>query len=320
MSKATVALTRCQDYSQPKIAEAIANQFNLLGGMEKFVKAGDTVLIKPNFITPMPASCAVQTDPAVILETARLLKDFGAKPIVGDSPAWGNITECVKALKLDEPLRKLNVPVIQLDKPKRVQLGKEKNKIGISSVALEADVIINLPKFKSHQQLVATFAIKNMFGTVSGKRKALCHFVKGGEQNKFCEMLIDIYKLLNPALTIVDGIIAMDGSGPIYGRARELGFLIGSTDPIACEVVCSKLVNFEPEKLPIIKTAKQMGFSCPNLCEIEIVGDNFPEKTCTDFEPAEPMPLKFSFLHICKSVALQILLLAKSAIKTKPKN
>jgi len=95
MPNPTVTLIRCTDYSEAKIAEAIARHFELLGGMDKFVKPGDTVLLKPNFITPRRRRYATQTDPAVIVETARLLKDFGARPFVGDSPAWGDVFSCV---------------------------------------------------------------------------------------------------------------------------------------------------------------------------------------------------------------------------------
>ncbi|MHC4546743.1 MAG: DUF362 domain-containing protein, partial [Planctomycetota bacterium] len=104
MPNPTVTLIRCADYSEVKITEAIATQFELLGGVEKFVSAGDTVLLKPNLIAPRRRRFATQTDPAVIVETARLLKDFGARPFVGDSPAWGNVFGCVKALRLEEPL------------------------------------------------------------------------------------------------------------------------------------------------------------------------------------------------------------------------
>ena len=312
MPNPTVILSRCSDYSQTRIAEALQRQFALLGGLEKFVKPGDTVLLKPNFIAPRSRRHATQTHPAVILETARLLKDFGAKPFVGDSPAWGNVFTCVKALRLEEPLKKLSVPVKQLDKPKWCWIGTKNTKVGISSVALDADVIINLPKFKSHQQLVATFAVKNMFGCVSGKRKALWHFKKGGNAQDFCELLIDIFKFLNPAFTIIDAVIAMDGPGPIRGRARPLGWLIGGTDPIACETICAKLIGIEPKNVPIIKTARQIGFGCSDIAKIDIAGDDFPQNICTDFELANPIPLRFSLPHVCKSICKQILLLAKS--------
>jgi len=318
MSSPIVTLTRCDDYKRPAIAEAIEKHFNLLGGLEKFVKPGDSVLLKPNFIAPRSRRHAAQTDPAVILETARLLKDFGARPFVADSPAWTTTSTCVKALKMDESLKQLSVPVRQLDEPKKCRVGTKKIRVGISSVALDADVIINLPKFKSHQQLVATFAVKNMFGCVSGKKKALWHFRKGSRQDEFCELLIDIYRFLNPALTIIDAVTAMDGRGPIRGRARPLGWLIGGTDPIACETICAKLVNIEPEDIPIIKTAKQTGFGCSEPEKIQIAGDDFTQSICTDFELPELIPIRFSLLHVCKSICKQILLLTKSTTKKLP--
>ncbi len=281
----------------------------MLGGIERFVKQGDSVLLKPNFIAPKPCHCATQTDPAVIIETAKILKDFGARPFVGDSPAWGDVFKCVNVLGLDEPLKKLGVPVRQLDKPVKRQIAGVD--VGISSVALDADKIINLPKFKTHQQLVATFAVKNMFGCVSGKWKAYWHFAKGGNENKFCELIIEIYKLLNPTLTIIDGVIAMDGPGPISGRARPLGWLIGGTEPVACEVVCSKLINLDCDRLSIVRAAKQLRFGCANYDDIEIAGDPFPQNVCDDFVLAEPIPIRFSLLHVCKSICKQALLLAR---------
>jgi uncharacterized protein (DUF362 family) len=315
MADATVVLTQCSDYSPSRIAEAIATQFKLLGGLEKFVRRGDTVLLKPNFIAPKSRHHATQTDPAIILAVASLLKDFGARPFVGDSPAWGNVFACIKALKLDEPLKKLAVPVKQLDTPNWCRIGMGKTKVGISSAALNADVIINLPKFKTHQQLVATFAVKNMFGCVSGKRKALWHFRKGRNADDFCKLLIRIYEFLNPALTIIDAVTVMDGPGPIRGRARPLGWLVGGTDPVACETICCKLVNISPDDLPIIKTARRTGFGCSDPSRIEIAGDDLPQNPCTDFALARPTPLRFSLLHVCKSICKQIILLAKSTAK-----
>ena len=320
-----VALTRCNEYKESTVARAIACQFSLLGGVEKFIKRGDSVLLKPNFIAPRPRQCATQTDPAIIIETAKLLKDFGARPFVGDSPAWGNVYGCVKVLGLEEPLKKLGIPVRQLDKPVKRQIAGVS--VGISSVALEADVIINLPKFKSHQQLVATFAVKNMFGCVSGKWKAYWHFAKGAKAEKFCRLLIEIYKFLNPALTIIDGVIAMDGPGPIRGRPRPFGWLIAGTDPIACEIVCSRLINLDPQTLPIVRTARQMGFGstelatggCSNPEAIKIVGEPFPRDVCSDFIQAQLIPIRFSLAHVCKSIGKQIILLAKSGFSSTQK-
>ena len=317
MPDTIVALNQCTDYESPGLYEAIAGQFELLGGIEKFVSRGDSVLLKPNFIAPRSRRYATQTHPAVVLQTARLLKDFGAKPFVGDSPAWSNVFACVKALRMEDDLRKLDVPVVQLDKPRYCAIGDGHTKVGISSVALDADVIINMPKFKTHQHLVTTFAVKNMFGTVAGKKKALWHFRKGNKEHDFCRLLIDIYKYLNPALTLIDAVVVMDGPGPIRGRTRPLGYLIAGTDPIACEVVCSHLVDLDPQELPIVRTAKQLGFGIPDMQNIQIKGIALPEP-CTDFERAELMPISFSLVHVCKSICKQIILLAKALLKKSP--
>ena len=152
MCNPTVTLIRCTDYSQAKIAEAIARQFELLGGLEKFVSRGDTVLLKPNFIAPKSRRHATQTDPAVILETARLLTDFGAKPFVGDSPAWADVFSCVKALKLEETLKKLSVPVKQLDKlyPGAFLQGEETACVLSLRERLRSKLLRLLPRMAEH--------------------------------------------------------------------------------------------------------------------------------------------------------------------------
>lgn len=315
MSASTVALTRCNDYSQANIADAMGRQFELLGGIDRFVKSGDTVLLKPNFIAPRSREYATQTHPAVIIEIARLLKDYGAKPFVADSPAWSNASTCAKALKLDEPLKKLSVPIKQLDKPRWCRIGTGKTRVGISSVALDADVIFNLPKLKAHQQLLTTFAIKNMFGCASGKQKAFWHFAKGRRMERFCKMLVNIYKFVNPALTIIDGVSAMDRGGPINGRTRPLGWLIGGTDPVACEIVCCKIIDIDPEEVPILRAAKRAGLGCADQEGIKLVGDDPTQNICTDFELPELIPLSFSLPHVCRSVCKQVLLLAKSVVR-----
>jgi len=312
-SSAAVSVTRCVDYQSENIALAVIRQFSLWGGLEKFVTKGDSVLIKPNFIVAAPSRRAVQTDPALIIAVARLLKDFGARPFVADSPAWNDIATCIRQLELEEPLRKLDVPVRKMNQPERIRLAG--TRIGISRSALQADKIINLPKFKTHQQLFASFAVKNMFGCVSGKEKAFWHFARGRSWKAFCEMLIEIYRYLSPVFTIIDGVIALEGMGPIHGRPKPLGFLIGGIDPLACERVCCELVRFDPDDLPIIRTARRLNFGCSDLDKINIVGDEFSGCVCEDFQPAELRPINFSLLHVCRSVARQALLLTRSALK-----
>jgi uncharacterized protein (DUF362 family) len=180
-------------------------------------------------------------------------------------------------------------------------------------VALEADKIINMPKLKSHQQLTATFAVKNMFGCVCGKEKAYWHFARGKEPEKFCKLLIGIYKLLNPVLNIIDGVVTMEGPGPIRGNPKPLGYLVSGIDPIACERICCDLIQLDPEALPILQTAKKMGFGCGDRDRIQVVGDAGPNEACRDFQEADLVPIRFSLVHVIRSVIRQIVLLARSS-------
>ena len=318
--KVPVSLIRCPDYSPHRVRSAIKKHFSHLGGVEKFISRGDKVLLKPNFIIPRPTTIPAQTHPAIIVETARLLKDVGAKPLVGDSPSWSDTYRCARALELTDSLKKLDVPLRHFSRSKRCEIPLAGVRVSISSIALEADRIINLPKFKTHQQITATFAVKNMFGCVCGKEKAFWHFAKGHSFEEFSRLLIGIYQLLSPCLTIIDGVVAMQGQGPIRGEPRNLGCLIASPDPIACETICSQLVNFDPADLPIIATAKKIGFGTAEPDRIELIGDDYKNSVCTDFKPAQPSPLSFSLPRICKSVARQLAITIKSAFRVNSRN
>jgi len=150
---------------------------------------------------------------------------------------------------------------------------------------------------------------------VSGKRKAVWHFVKGKRERDFCQLLIEVFRYLEPALTIIDAVMVMDGPGPIRGRAKPLGYLIGGTEPMALETLCCELVNIKPEELPIIKTARQIEFGCSERDEIKVIGDGLPDTVCTDFELPKLIPLRFSLPHVCRSIGKQILLLFKSGME-----
>lgn len=311
IDQATVALSRCTEYDDENFTSILQHHLNLLGGLDAFVSRGETVLLKPNLIAPKPRQQATQTDPALILAVAQMLKELGARPFVGDSPAWNNTLGCLKKLGVADALKKLDVPIIQLNQPVRCEVKPAGVHVGISRHALDADKIINLPKFKAHQQMTATFAIKNMFGCVCGKEKPLWHFRKGASETDFSELLLSIYRRLSPVLTILDGVIAMEGSGPINGTARPLGWLISSTDPIACETIAARLIDWAPDDLPIIRAAQRMDFGISHMGQIEILGDDYRSHICRDFEPAEQIPIRFSLGRVCKSFIKQVLLMVK---------
>lgn len=310
MSNPIVSITHLRNYENRLVRRALQRHFELHGGLDKFVSRGDNVLIKPNLIAPRSRRHATQTHPSVILETAKLIKEHSARPFVADSPAWSDTRTCLDKLKILQPLKKLEIPVRQLNKPRKCNIAG--TKVGISSAALDADVIINLPKFKTHQQLTATFAVKNMFGCVSGKHKALWHFRKGNSPEDFARLIVEIYKYLNPAINIIDGVEAMDSQGPIRGRTRYLGYIIASEDPLACELTCCKLCGLAPEKLPLVTAGIKSSLGCSDFDKIAFEGDKLPDRPAEDFIPARLAPISFSLPHIVRSISRQGFLLAKN--------
>ena len=130
-------------------------------------------------------------------------------------------------------------------------------------------------------------------------------------------MLLGIYELLAPAFTIIDSVVAMEGKGPINGTPKSLGLLIGGIDPIACELICSQITKLNPEKLPIIQTAKKMGVYCDSPEMIDVIGDSYTDLICDDFQVSEMIPLNFSLARVCKSMAKQIVFLTRSTLAGK---
>ncbi len=315
---AMVAVKACQTYDAQAVRLAIEEQFRLLGGVEHFIQPDRRILIKPNLIVPKGPDVPAQTHPEVIYAVAAIVKDAGAVPVVGDSPAWSNTRGCLRALGILERLESLGAEIVDLNQPKRMTI--ENTPVGISRAALEVDAIINLPKLKAHQQLTATFAFKNMYGCVcglGGKEKAYWHFARGKEYEPFCRMIVGIYQKLNPVLNIIDGIVAMEGQGPISGQSKQLGYLIAGVDPAACERACCDLVGFNPADLPLLTTAKKMGVGIRPDVPVEIVGNGFDKPACPDFKAAQLTPLQFTFPRICKSIIKQCVILLKGLFRSR---
>lgn len=317
-SESAVAVRRCPAYEPERVYECICSLFDLLGGVERFVRPGMRVLIKPNLIVPKPPSVPAQTHPEVIYAVSRRIVETGAHVLVGDSPAWSDSAGCLKALGVYDRLGSLGVEIVQLNRPVRTRV--EGADVGISRVAFEADAIINLPKLKAHQQLGATFALKNMYGCIcglGGKEKAYWHFARGHDKELFCRMVVGVYRKLSPVLTMIDGIVAMEGQGPINGQPRNVGYLVAGVDPVACERVCCDMVGFRSAELPLLQTAVKMNIGLPFSKPVEILGDRFDAPACPDFKPATLTPLRFSFGRILKSISKQIVILMKSALSSR---
>ena len=311
-----VCITGCDNYDPSTIREIIARHFNLAGGIENILSRGDKVLLKPNLIAPRPVEQASLTNPAIIVETARLLIDFGVKVVVADSPAWSTAQHCIEVLGAAKELQKLNVEVRTFKKTAKVKIPYADMKVSISSDILESDAIINMPKIKAHQQMAATLAFKNMFGSVCGKKKAWWHYKRGESVEAFSELILGIYEATAPVYNILDGVIAMQGMGPLSGTPKQLGVIVSGQSAIACELLCTQILGYRQEDLPLIQCYNKHN-SPVDFADLNILGDDYRTLICNDFEKAKIVPISFSPARIMRSISKQLLIGIKRTCSSK---
>ncbi|MEK6576411.1 MAG: DUF362 domain-containing protein, partial [Nitrospirota bacterium] len=163
----------------------------------------------------------------------------------------------------------------------------------ISKVAINSDLVINLPKLKTHSQMVLTSAVKNLFGCVPGARKVQWHYKAGVDRIYFARMLVEVSQIINPVLTIVDGIIGLEGDGPgSAGTPRHIGLIVTGTDCSAVDLVVSRIAGVAEDQIPTIIAAREKGI-CKDLNEVVILGEPISKVTIRDFKLPASVDLEF---------------------------
>jgi uncharacterized protein (DUF362 family)/Pyruvate/2-oxoacid:ferredoxin oxidoreductase delta subunit len=273
--KPSVAIARCNDYDRAAVYESVKRVVGLLGGMEKFVKPRERILLKPNLLAGKPPESAVTTHPEIVRAVAVLVREAGATPFVGDSSARPGTLKNAKAAGLISICDELGVEFVELKTPVSVENadGLVFKRLEIAEEALIADGIINLPKLKTHVQMFLTMGVKNVFGCVPGMKKAQWHLAAGSSTDTFAAMILDLHEFLKPRLTLMDGIVAMEGNGPGSGDPRALGLVFASGDALALDTVAAKVLGTTSERVPILKAATKAGLASCDPTAVEIRGE-----------------------------------------------
>ncbi len=282
----TVALAKCPNYDSPGLDRALELLLEPLCGMGAFVRPGQRVLIKPNMLSGHAPERQVTTHPALVLAVGRLVRQAGGSLVIADSPAiepFGRVAAktglAQTASELGAELRELTEPMPAPAVPGAIFKGLQ-----LARLALEADVIINLPKLKTHGQMLLTMGVKNLFGTVVAQRKSEWHLVAGVDRPAFANLLLDIHQALRPALTILDGVWGMEGQGPSNGRPRHLGLLAASADALALDLSLCRLLGVPLPSYPLYLAARQRGLLNPEVENPRLVGDPAAEFAVADFK------------------------------------
>jgi uncharacterized protein (DUF362 family)/NAD-dependent dihydropyrimidine dehydrogenase PreA subunit len=275
MGKSQIAVTKCNSYDIKEVKTAIDVCMDTLGGLDYYIDPGDRVLLKPNLLQAKPPGEHVTTHPALLEAVINLVKDVKGVPLVGDSPGASvgrDIERYWRITGLEEVCKRLNVELVNFEAAgsyRRTQNGKE---YFIAKPALDAELLISLPKIKTHGLTLFTGAIKNLYGTVPGYTKIEYH-KKAPHPSHFAEILVDIFALNQPCLHIIDGVIGMEGSGPSSGDPRELGMILAGEDGVALDSFICETLGRNPLKIPTNRIAYEQGLGEADLEKIQVLGD-----------------------------------------------
>jgi uncharacterized protein (DUF362 family)/Pyruvate/2-oxoacid:ferredoxin oxidoreductase delta subunit len=281
--KSTVSIVKCQNYDEDKVLEGLRTAIGLLGGIEHFVQKGNRVLLKPNLLYGKAPEKAVTTHPSIVKGMIKIVREAGGVPFIGDSPGVGGLRRTAEKAGIKGVADEMNCPLVEFDRPvlSAKGVGTQFKQLEIDQAVLDVDVIINLPKWKTHGQTLLTLGVKNLFGCIPGPRKALWHLRAGDNHKLFAQVLVDLYQAVKPPLTVLDGIVGMEGNGPNSGRPIPLGLILSSNDALSIDQVVCDLLGISRRALPTNRVAFEQGIGRDG---IEVLGERVEDVRIPHFQ------------------------------------
>jgi uncharacterized protein (DUF362 family)/NAD-dependent dihydropyrimidine dehydrogenase PreA subunit len=273
--QARVACVEANGYDTGNLRSVIERCLALIGGLDSIVKSGDKVFVKINHLPPpSPPERGIVTHPVFTQAVLELLKEAGANITVGDD-VEAEDRDGFALSGYREMCKRVGVRLVNLKETGFVLkkcAGGVLNEVYISRVPLESDVVINLPKLKTHSLTLFTGGVKNMYGCIPTGLRRRFHgeFLRVED---FCRMLVDVYSLVQPHLTIMDGIMAMEGEGPGNGQVRQLGLVLASRDTVALDAVAARIIGLGPDAVLTTRFAADRGLGVADLSRIEVAGE-----------------------------------------------
>lgn len=314
---AQVHLQECDGYERGRVEAAVREVLEKVAP-PALIGAGSRVLLKPNVINDMPPERAVCTHPEVVRAVALWALERGGEVTVADQPGYamteeaegafsntGMVQACARLPVQFRLLAHGGYEEIRPDPAYRLQT------VHFARQVLQADVVINLPKAKTHSQTLYTGAVKNMFGAVAPRQRIDVHLV--GRYWALSEALVDCYAARPPHLHLMDAVDVMEGMGPTQGTPRHFGLLAGSTDGVALDRVMGHLMGFGEEEVATTVAAGNLGLGETAWERISVSGGDLASLRC----PVERSPVVRAEMLGPLMPLLRWLVTARPAVRQK---
>jgi uncharacterized protein (DUF362 family)/NAD-dependent dihydropyrimidine dehydrogenase PreA subunit len=272
-----VYVVKCPDYDQ--IEDKAAQLLDMMGGIERFAAPGEKIVMKVNLLMAAAPEKAVTTHPAVVTAIGKMVRRRGASAVIADSPGSGypyterTLERVYRACGMADAAQAAGIDV-NLDTTYRAVSfpeGELTKRLDVITPVAEADGVINLCKLKTHTYMGMTGAIKNSFGVIPGLAKPGYH-AKLKDASHFAGMLLDLSAYVSPRLSIMDAVVGMEGDGPNAGTPRHVGLLLGSTNPLALDIVAGEIAGLRRESNPVLIEAENRGLHPTRFEDMTVIG------------------------------------------------
>ncbi len=231
------------------------------------------VFLKPNLLGIFPLENGATTNPALVSAMVKLLQKVGAKVTVGDNCGVGgyglNLRVAHHTGVFDAAMGTYK-NVAQTTKLVKLN-SRYLDSLAVSKDMLDADVLINLPKMKTHSLTIVTGAVKNMFGLISGAGKGKSHAAAPAAE-EFGRILAEIFSIRPPDLTVMDAVMAMEGNGPSAGKPKFVGRVLASENAVALDAVMCRIMGIRPELVHHVREASSLGHGPIDDESIDVIG------------------------------------------------
>ncbi len=266
------------DYESEHVRDALSAALEPLGGIQAFVSPGQRVLLKVNLLSKAEPDRAVTTHPELVRALIHAVRSAGGTPLVGDSPGGPSTQGFVSAVQRASGIAQVcedegaelvdfTADCVRVPNPEGALYGS----FTLAKPVVDCDVLISVPKFKTHGFMMFTGAVKNLFGCIPGLEKATYH-LRVPDRDDFGSMLVDLMLACRPSLAVMDAVVGMEGEGPAGGTPCPIGALIASADSVALDVVASSMAGLDPMEVYTNKAAAARGLGPLSVDDIEVVG------------------------------------------------